>query len=153
LFGLNETELSTVGELWFKGATDTEVSRHFEGRVTSKQVSRIRVKLHLTYKDHPAMKTKFPNRAVKRYTPEQNADILARYRNGEGSTSIGKSYGVAACTIETKINRLLLRELEADEAKGKQLSEPTGRRCLTCGKWFMSIWPKSIHRRCCDLTG
>lgn len=149
---MNETnwsddEVATLRTMWFNYHSDSEIGEavHRSGNAVQSK----RRDLNLLTKYHPTDRPNKPGTrsGIRTYTKAECDDIMARLDNQEPIPSIAASYEVTRRAMSNKIDRLLLRREKALEVSKL---EPTMRKCLMCKKDFVSVHPKSTHRRCND---
>ena len=137
-FVWSEDAVTTLKESWFQGKSDREIGKLVNR--SEKAVCAKRKSICLTTQYYPERgRTRADGRI---YTAEEDTDILARYNDGVAVKEIADIYDISQRGMEMKIERLLGRELTSVAPR------PSSRRCLWCGKWFDSKWPKKVNRRC-----
>ena len=135
----SDDDTAILRERWLLGWDNAKIKTLIPNRSIKAIQSKIRA-LGLTRTEHPRISDYNDRR--RKYTIQDDQDILARYQAGETYEQIAPTYQVLPRAIEAKISRML----EQKEIVQKPI--PTERNCLWCGKPFMSVVPKPINRRC-----
>lgn len=137
----SDEEKAIVRTLWFEEKSDAEIGLRLNR--SAKSIQGQRRASGLVAKFHPERLDKRGRRGgdARNYTREDNKDILTRLDRKETIASIAVLYKVTRRAMDNKVDRLLVERLTPKQ-------NPSSRKCLKCQEYFMSVHPKSIHRRC-----
>lgn len=141
----SDEDAATVRAMWFDYKSDIEI-----GEVVHRSARAVQGKrraLSLLNKFFPGRQNRQGTRrkGARSYSVSDNLNILTRINNRETVAQIALDYGVSMNAMGNKVDRLLLRK-DAKETTAKIV--PTKRKCLKCTREFLSVHPKSTHRRC-----